>query len=107
VVCGIDKTYPEIDGPMQDVNGMLFISFAELADECRTAIANRGNPESLFAEITIVQKKLSFTAEPCFNRSIASAACASARPGYIPTPTSFLPRVAGEDEGGGLQLFST
>jgi hypothetical protein len=72
VVCGIDEIYPEIDGPMQDVNGLLFISFAELADECRTAIANRGNLESLFAEIAIVQEKLSFAAEPCFNRSIAS-----------------------------------
>jgi hypothetical protein len=69
VVRRVDKVDAQIDGPMKNVDRLLLTDITKLSDKGWTAVADRGNFEALFTEITIVH--LNFL--PLGNKAINSA----------------------------------
>ena len=57
VVRRVDKVDAQIDGPMKNVNRLLLTDITKLADKGWTTVADGGDFEALFTEVTIVHFK--------------------------------------------------
>jgi hypothetical protein len=57
VVRRVDKVDAQIDGPMKNVDRLLLTDITKLADKGWTAVADGGDFEALFTEVTIVHFK--------------------------------------------------
>ncbi len=56
VIGGIDEVHADVDGTVQNGNGLLFISVAQFTLEWRAAIADRRNFQVCFAEKTVLHE---------------------------------------------------
>jgi hypothetical protein len=56
VIGGVDEVHADVDGAVQNGNGLLFISVAQFALERRATIADRRNFQVCFAEKTVLHE---------------------------------------------------
>jgi hypothetical protein len=61
VIRGIDEIDPDVDGAVQDGDGLPLVAVAQLALKRRAAVADGGDFQAFLAEITVIHERAPFS----------------------------------------------